>query len=324
MLAQLAMAEKGRQLMEDKTITVVAGLGRCGSSMVMQMLVAGGMGATGAAGPPFWEDGRVTWLPSVSEWLRECEGKALKILGLNRMYPPDATNSFRWIWMDRERDEQVKSQHKLAEWMGRRRAPIDLGKARRESLAKIDELGGPLLRLQYEDIVHTDGTRSASMAMTTAVMLAQFCGLPSTSVDAMASVVRRRSSRCSREIEEERSGDQQSATAKPVIDIGRCTARDVSGTSPPCGLPRLHDGPHTWAAPPVEMFVQVAPVRVAQLTAECPACREQIVMLIQDRVAMHLANGHDLPGVCGKCGQKTMARMSGLVQGRPGIVVAKR
>lgn len=308
--------------MTDDTITVVAGLGRCGSSMVMQMLVAGGMEATGAAGPPFWEDGRATWLPINNEWLDECKGKVVKLLGVNRMYPP-AGHSYRWVWMDRDRAEQVKSQHKIAKWLGRQRAPIDLGRTRRDSLAKIETIGGPVLELQYESIVSDDVCLSETMANAAAIQLAQFCELPPDSVEAMAAVVRKRSGKCSKEVEEERQPGVLEKKAK-LLDLDSCGAQDATGAPPRCGLKKFHEGQHTWAAPPREMSVNVAPVRVAQLSAECPSCAAPIVMLIQDRIAMLLVNGGDLPGMCAKCGQRTVARVSVLVQANPQIVVAKR
>ena len=62
-----------------KAIVVVTGFGRCGSSLAMRMLCAGGMPVTTDNRDSF-EDERVMRLPGDTRWLRECEGRALKVL----------------------------------------------------------------------------------------------------------------------------------------------------------------------------------------------------------------------------------------------------
>lgn len=133
-------------------ITIVAGLGRCGSSMLMKMLIKAGLHETGVAEAPLWEDGRVTTLPNHHAWLADCEGGVLKLLAPHRMAVPSG-GDYRWLWLDRDPVEQKKSQHKMAAWMKRKRIPFKIAKWRAESLAAIKKAGGPVLMLQYETIL---------------------------------------------------------------------------------------------------------------------------------------------------------------------------
>lgn len=91
---------------------LVCGLGRCGSSVTMQMLVLGGMRLTSGARWPFCEDQRTYSLPKENEWLREVTPEqALKLLNPDNYRAPPWFK-FDGIWLDRKRDEQVKSWYK--------------------------------------------------------------------------------------------------------------------------------------------------------------------------------------------------------------------
>lgn len=91
-------------------IVVVSGLARCGSSMTMQMLNAGGMKCFGQS--PAWEDTRVCDLPREHNWLGGTLGGAVKILDPLTFTPPRGYN-YRVIWLDRDTREQAKSWVKL-------------------------------------------------------------------------------------------------------------------------------------------------------------------------------------------------------------------
>lgn len=98
----------------SERVIVVAGSGRCGSSLVMQMLAAGGV-PTLASYPSFedgaWDD---RWIadPSV---LAEAEGLAIKLLC--PMLDADRFPTGRrvdWIWCSRDLIQQARSQAKFA------------------------------------------------------------------------------------------------------------------------------------------------------------------------------------------------------------------
>lgn len=171
-------------------ITTVSGLGRCGSSMVMQMLRAGGMETTGDAVATLWEDSRAADFSGATGWLKECDGKAIKILNPWRVKPPKRKD-WRWIWIDREmEEEQIKSQHKVAKAMGRKRARGSIASWRRKSLERIAKAGGPVMFMTYESIL--------AAPHLAAVRLGDWCGIDESRFQDMSAVVWQRSPKCAK------------------------------------------------------------------------------------------------------------------------------
>lgn len=82
---------------------IVAGFGRCGSSLVMQMLHAAGFPVTGEY-PSFERDEYNTGGLSPP-------AGASKILNLECNPPP--AGAYRWVWLDRSPAQQAKSQAKF-------------------------------------------------------------------------------------------------------------------------------------------------------------------------------------------------------------------
>lgn len=174
-------------------ITVVSGFGRCGSSMVMHMSAAGGMPVMGNA--PAFEDSRVSRLPYEPAWLREAEGKALKILDPHQFSRPGGLQ-MRWIWLDRDAKEQAKSYIKFARAAG---LPVDgsgLVRAkiaasyradRRKTMRVIKKRSecDPLI-LRFEHILARPETATERIST--------YCG--GLDVAAMQAVVRPRSPQC--------------------------------------------------------------------------------------------------------------------------------
>jgi len=111
-------------------ITVVSGLPRSGTSMIMKMLEAGGMAAltdgqraADADNPKgYYEFERVKALPKGDTgWLPQADGKAVKVISaLLEHLPPDYT--YRVIFVRREMAEVLASQRKM---LARRDEPAD-------------------------------------------------------------------------------------------------------------------------------------------------------------------------------------------------------
>ena len=102
-------------------ITVVSGLPRSGTSMMMSALHAGGMvlQVDSIREPDmnnpkgYFEFERVKKLPvGDTEWLKSAEGKGVKIISALLVYLPDAYN-YRIIFMNRNIDEILKSQKRM-------------------------------------------------------------------------------------------------------------------------------------------------------------------------------------------------------------------
>jgi hypothetical protein len=90
-------------------IIVVCGLGRCGSSLTMQMLNAGGIKCNGEY--PTFEHDKGSLGGNDPYWLLTQNGKATKIL-LPHLYEFKA-GDYQFIWVDRDPFEQAKSTFKF-------------------------------------------------------------------------------------------------------------------------------------------------------------------------------------------------------------------
>lgn len=166
---------------------IVTGLGRCGTSLVMQMLAAGGYPVIGQY--PAFEDPR--FAPSVGH-VDPPPGFAVKVLDAHRM--SFARCDYRWIVLTRNEDEQARSQLKLLRTYG---LPVDrkmrkvVAKSLRAELPKLfgkaGYVGGPIMRLGFEYILANPAQAARK--------LAKFVGQP-LSCDAMAAQVRHRSPKC--------------------------------------------------------------------------------------------------------------------------------
>ncbi|MBX3439118.1 MAG: sulfotransferase family protein [Planctomycetaceae bacterium] len=98
-------------------ITIVSGLPRSGTSLMMQMLAAGGMSLLADdARPPddhnprgYFEDRRVMSLERDASWLAAAEGRAVKVVSL-LLYNLPTDLQFRVVLMHRDLDEVLRSQ----------------------------------------------------------------------------------------------------------------------------------------------------------------------------------------------------------------------
>ena len=106
----------------EEPVIVVSGLPRCGTSMLMQMLEAGGIPVLtdGVRRPDsnnprgYYEDERVKRLHKKIDkaWLAEAQGKALKVISFLLQHLPD-TRSYRILFMQRPLREIIASQNRM-------------------------------------------------------------------------------------------------------------------------------------------------------------------------------------------------------------------
>lgn len=109
----------------------VAGLGRCGSSLTLQMLDAAGVPTVGSF-PSYEDDDRLAELT----WHQAFEGRAFKLIDPHRWValPPKLD---LLIWLDRDPSEQAASQYKFAHFFASG-GQIDIGsRAQRKAMAGI-------------------------------------------------------------------------------------------------------------------------------------------------------------------------------------------
>ncbi|MEM9410404.1 MAG: alkaline phosphatase family protein, partial [Planctomycetota bacterium] len=107
-------------------IIIVTGLPRSGTSMMMQMLTAGGLtsftdnvrDADESNPKGYFESEKVKKLPYVNHWLGDCNGKVLKVVAPLISYLPQKFN-YRVILMIRDIGEVVESQEKMLQRLQR-------------------------------------------------------------------------------------------------------------------------------------------------------------------------------------------------------------
>jgi hypothetical protein len=183
------------------TIFCVAGLGRCGSSMTMQMLHAGGMPCVGSF--PDFEDDNVSPIQGFIEadWFMAQRGKALKWLSPHEVaapaYVPKAV-----IWLSRDAKQQAKSQIKFLNSVMRsvpsnRETVMKFAASiRRDERRCLESFyGKPLAVLGFEDLL----CNPTSAAHRLAHFVAQHGG-PDLNIEEMAAAVIARSGQCRRDM----------------------------------------------------------------------------------------------------------------------------
>jgi hypothetical protein len=178
-------------------ITIVSGFQRCGSSLMLQMLAAGGMRVfhDPGMGYPAFETMLQIHRADDPSWLMPLDGHALKWLEPQRAMPPSLPHDLRIVWMARDHREQAKSAVKFMTQVGGLVVPVrqtvrqfeasyrtDTGKA-----LKAWQRRGAVRFITFEDVL----SRPAWVAKE----VAAFLGV-SLDVDAMVRQVRPRKPGC--------------------------------------------------------------------------------------------------------------------------------
>jgi hypothetical protein len=113
-------------------IVIVSGLPRSGTSLMMQMLVAGGIElVTDNVRKPdtdnphgYCEFERVKKLKQDASWLPEARGKVVKIIS-QLLYDLPPTEHYRIVFVERDLNEVLESQEKMLRRLGQPTAPRD-------------------------------------------------------------------------------------------------------------------------------------------------------------------------------------------------------
>jgi len=156
----------------SEIITIVAGLPRSGTSMMMQMLVAGGLSPltdgnreADASNPNgYFEYDKATQLGSDTSWLGEAKGKVVKIVAQLLSQLPTETSDgpahYRVIFMERDLGEVVASQRTMLDRQRRRGAALEeahLAEVFEEQLQKvhgmIEDREIPCIKVRHSDAI---------------------------------------------------------------------------------------------------------------------------------------------------------------------------
>ena len=153
----------------EETVVLVSGMPRSGTSMMMQMLSAGGLDALTdgrrEADPDnqkgYFEYEAVKGMKRQSNWMPEAIGKSLKVVApLLRQLPVPKGFKYRIIFMERDLGEVIASQHTMIERLGKtgsRQNDDQLARNFRNQLRMVQKFlvaaDVPVLYVQHRDCI---------------------------------------------------------------------------------------------------------------------------------------------------------------------------
>jgi len=186
--------------MKPDELLLVCGLGRCGTSLAMQMLHVAGVRTAGTG--PDYEPEQTSPLAMDLPWLRQQGGSAVKILDPHRnleiLKDLATTHLVRVLWLDRGLHHQARSQYKYASMVAGLplqgsidlidRMVVSLNQETRLCVGALQSLIGPVCRVSFETLIE--------QPLAGAAQIARFAGIDSDLADHMAGVVRPRSREC--------------------------------------------------------------------------------------------------------------------------------
>lgn len=188
-------AAPGPTLSPDMLLTVVTGLPRSGTSMAMQMLVAGGLPAftdgqreADESNPRgYYEHDRVRSLATDPDWVPDADGHAVKVVAPLAVHLPQGAR-YDVILMERDVDEVLRSQSAMLGRSGEASADAQVLRPAYqrfldETLAWAERTPGVrLLRVRHAAAIESPADVAAQ--------LADFCSAPDPlDAHAMASAV---------------------------------------------------------------------------------------------------------------------------------------
>ncbi len=159
-------------VLEKLTITIVSGLPRSGTSMMMQMLAAGGLTAftdakreADESNPRgYFEHNRVKALAKDSTWLPEADGMAVKVVAPLLRYLP-AGPTYRIVFMERDIEEILQSQSTMLARDGRTSADREvLRRAYERQVAGAKAWAARQKRTEFMAIAYQDVLADAAAA----------------------------------------------------------------------------------------------------------------------------------------------------------------
>lgn len=179
----------------DKTIYVVSGLPRSGTSMMMKMLEAGGLSALtdnirtadddNLQG--YYEFERVKAMKDGdTDWVGEAQGKVIKVISALLEHLPSAYQ-YKIIFMEREMMEILASQRKMLERRGKPGDPAEDGKFAELYGKHLEKVKTWLAGQTNMSVLYVRYNEMVSQPMEYATKVSGFLGIP-MNVKAMGEV----------------------------------------------------------------------------------------------------------------------------------------
>jgi predicted AlkP superfamily phosphohydrolase/phosphomutase/tetratricopeptide (TPR) repeat protein len=183
-LQQLDKAEEHRQFVSEKilgTITIVTGLPRSGTSMMMQMLDAGGVEIlTDKVRIPddnnpkgYYEYEKTKKMMTDSKWIGEAQGKAVKIIA-PLLFNLSPKYEYKIIFMKRDMAEVLRSQQIMLGKKSQADAyPIVLAEAFKKHLDKAESL---IARMPNTEVLFVEYPSAINSPRDVAETISEFLG----------------------------------------------------------------------------------------------------------------------------------------------------
>jgi Flp pilus assembly protein TadD len=178
-----------------QVVTVVAGLPRTGTSMMMQMLAAAGLPAyTDEHRPPdsdnprgYFEHEQATKLHRDASWVPQARGKAVKIVAHLLPFLPEG-EQYRLIFMHRDVREVVASQKAMLERLGRKGGDLAEARLMRTYTQQLVRVQTWLRRRAEIPVLAVNYAEALANPAATAAKLARFLGGPFDAPAAAAAI----------------------------------------------------------------------------------------------------------------------------------------
>jgi hypothetical protein len=175
-------------------ITIVSGLPRAGTSLVMQMLHAGGLTIVADDRRPadddnprgYFEDARVKSLDRDASWLGEADGRALKVVSPMLKYLPKGFD-YKVIFVERDLNEIVRSQLAMLARRGQPGAAVLPDELVRVFARHVAEVRALLAGRPEMQVLFVNHRALISDPRASAEHIRTFLGVP-LDLDAMAAV----------------------------------------------------------------------------------------------------------------------------------------
>jgi hypothetical protein len=177
----------------DSEIIIVSGLPRSGTSLMMQMLIHGGVDVvtdgirTPDADNPrgYYEFEKVKRIREDASWLPDTRGKAVKMVS-QLLYDLPPGERYRIIFMERDLDEMLLSQEKMLQRLGRPAAPRE--EMKRSYTLHLKRLQAWLRQQQSMEVLHVSYSELVEEPETQARRVSEFLG-GKANVERMATAV---------------------------------------------------------------------------------------------------------------------------------------
>ena len=176
-------------------IFIVSGLPRCGTSMMMQMLEAGGMQvitdhireADEDNPRGYYEFEKVKKIKEDYSWLDDCHGKVFKMVSALLYYLPNVKEC-KIVFMKRKMDEMLTSQNTMLHRQGRRDAVVSDAEMAKKLDKHLLRLETWLAKQRNLNVIYINYNSVIENALKNAKTVAQFLNLP-MDIDKMVKAV---------------------------------------------------------------------------------------------------------------------------------------